>query len=68
MKELASKRNKSVTFEPRNYVPTIEKKEFGREPVPLNDVAETFVNKLGLEKKPTSEVIKKIFIFFTYKQ
>lgn len=56
MKELAAKRNKSVTFEPRNYVPSIEKKEFGREPVSLEDVPETFVDKLGLEKKPISEV------------
>ena len=56
MKELLTKRNKSVSFEPRNYVPCIEKKEFGREPVPLNDVADTFVDKLGLDRKPISEV------------
>ena len=50
------KRNKSVTFEPRNYKPNIEKREFGREEVPLTDVPETFIEKLGLEKKPISEV------------
>ncbi len=53
----SEKRNRSsVTFEPRNYVPKIEKKEFGREPVSLNDVPETFIRKLGLEQKPISEV------------
>lgn len=56
MIELAAKRNKSVSFEPRNYVPTIEKKEFGREPVSLEDVPQTFIEKLGLEQKPISEV------------
>ena len=60
IKENSEKRNRSsVTFEPRNYVPKIEKKEFGRDPVSLNDVPETFVKKLGLEQKPISEVRKK---------
>lgn len=65
MVELAAKRNKSVSFEPRNYVPTIEKKEFGREPVSLEDIPQTFVDKLGLEKKPVSEVkfLLKFIIF-----
>lgn len=58
MTDLATKRNKSVSFEPRKYVPSIEKKEFGRDPVSLQNVPETFVNKLGLEKKPISEVFK----------
>lgn len=51
-------RNKSVSFEPRHYVPNIEKKEFGSQPVDLTDVADTFVYKLGLDKKPVTEVYK----------
>ena len=66
MKELAKKANKTATFEPRNYVPSIEKKEFGRDPVSLNGVADTFVEKLGLEKKPVSEVILNIFFLFLF--
>lgn len=50
-------RNKSVSFEPRQYVPNIEKKEFGRQPIDLNNVEETFIDKLNLDKKPVSEVI-----------
>jgi len=45
-----------VSFEPRKYVPNIEKKEFGREPVDLSNVAGSFVEKLNLDKKPVSEV------------
>ena len=59
MKDLATKRNKSVSFEPRNYIPCIEKREFGRDPVSLDNVPETFVEKLGLESKPLSEVNNK---------
>ena len=68
MKDLATKRNKSgsTSFEPRNYIPSIEKKEFGREPVPLNGVADTFVDKLGLDRKPISEV-KLNFKFYSIK-
>lgn len=50
-------RNKSLSFEPRQYVPNIEKKEFGRQPVDLINVEETFVDKLNLDKKPVTEVI-----------
>ncbi len=54
---MGTTRNKSSAFEPRQYVPNIEKKEFGRQPVDLNNLEETFVNKLNLDKKPIAEVI-----------
>jgi hypothetical protein len=56
LKTFASTRNKSVSFEPRNYVPNIEKKEFGRSQVSLNDVPNTFIDKLNLDKKTVTEV------------
>ena len=62
LKELALKRNKSVTYEPRNYVPCIAKKEFGRDPISLDNVPSTFIEKLGLEKKTIDEVNLYIFM------
>ena len=58
-------RNKSLSFEPRKYVPNIEKKEFGSVPVSLSNVAETFINKLNLDKQPITEVIN-LYLFFTH--
>jgi hypothetical protein len=38
-------------------VPCIEKKEFARDPVSLDNVPSTFIEKLGLDKKCVDEVI-----------
>jgi len=59
----SSTRNKSVSFEPRHYVPNIEKKEFGSQQIDLNNVEDTFVDKLNLDKKTITEVILFLIIF-----